>query len=125
MKRDSLKEIKKGLMGVTHPGHEAVASFDGPYLKKVKEFYIDYTLERKGAALPRKVKEMIIMSVCTAMARFGGTRLHLKRALLAGATPREVLEALQTAAIPGGLPVLWNGAAILAEEMKKMKVTFR
>ena len=124
MKRDSLKEIKKGLMGVTHPGHEAVASFDEPYLKKVKEFYIDYTLERKGAALPRKVKEMIIMSVCAAMARFGGTRLHLKRALLAGATPREVLEALQTAAIPGGLPVLWNGAAILAEEMKKMKVTF-
>lgn len=60
-------------MGVTHLWREAVASFDEPYFKKIKKFYLDY----KNAALPRKVKEMIIMSVCTAMARFGGTRLHL------------------------------------------------
>lgn len=121
MRRESLKEIRKGLMGVVHPGHAVLASLDEPYLKKVKEFYIDYTVERRGAVLPRKVKELIIMSVCAAMARFRGTRLHLRRALLAGATPREVLEALQTAAIPAGLPVVWNGVEILGDELKRMK----
>jgi alkylhydroperoxidase/carboxymuconolactone decarboxylase family protein YurZ len=125
VKKTPLKEMDRGLMGILHPGHKALASMDEIYLDKVKEYYIDFTVERKGAALHRKVKELIIMSVCAAMARFGGTRLHLKRALLAGATPREVLEALQTAAIPAGLPVVWNGAAILADEIKKMKIKFK
>ncbi len=65
------------------------------------------------------------MTVCAAIVRFGGTRLHLKRALLAGGTPRQVLEALQIAATPGGLPVLWSGAAILEKELRKMKIKFK
>lgn len=125
MRKKSLQRTKKGLMGITHLGHKAIASFDSEYLDKVNEFYIDYTIERKGAVLPRKTKELIIMAVCSAMARFRGTRLHMRRALIAGAAPKEVLETLQTAAIPGGLPIMWTGAEILAEELKNLKISFK
>lgn len=124
MSEKSLQKIKKGLLGITNAGHEALAKFDSEYLDKINEFYIEYTIQREGASLPRKTKELIIMTVCSALAHFRGTRIHMKRALLSGATPREVLEALQTAAIPGGLPIVWTGAEILAEELKGLNRSF-
>jgi len=44
--------------------------------------------------------------------------VHIRRALLAGATPREMFQAITVAAIPGGAPVVWQGAPILKSEME-------
>ncbi|MBI2368794.1 MAG: carboxymuconolactone decarboxylase family protein [Deltaproteobacteria bacterium] len=109
--------FQQGLMGLAHGGHQVVAEMDPGYFATLKQFYIDGTVQRPDGVLPRATKELIIMAVCAAMARFRGCRLHMERALRAGATFREALEALETAAIPGGLPVLWNGAEILGELM--------
>jgi alkylhydroperoxidase/carboxymuconolactone decarboxylase family protein YurZ len=44
-----------------------------------------------------------------------GIRLHSERALTLGASPREVLEAMEVAAIPGGMPGLWQGVETLRD----------
>jgi alkylhydroperoxidase/carboxymuconolactone decarboxylase family protein YurZ len=53
-----------------------------------------------------------------------GARVHIRRGLLAGATPRETFEAITTAAIPGGVPVVWHGAAMLKEEMEDLGIAY-
>ena len=42
-----------------------------------------------------------------------GIQIHSERALTLGASPREVLEAMEVAAIPGGMPGLWLGVETL------------
>jgi len=42
-----------------------------------------------------------------------GIRIHSERALTLGATPQEVMEAMEVAAIPGGMPGLWLGVETL------------
>jgi alkylhydroperoxidase/carboxymuconolactone decarboxylase family protein YurZ len=44
-----------------------------------------------------------------------GTRIHSERAITLGASPKEVLEAMEVAAIPGGRPGLWLGVETLQE----------
>lgn len=124
MSQTVFEELKSKLMGITNKGHEAISEFDPDYVKAVMEFYLHYSMEREGSVLPRKTKELIIMVVSASKSSQEGVRLHMKRALLAGASPKEVLEALQAAAIPGGLPIMWTGAEVLAEELKAMNKSF-
>jgi alkylhydroperoxidase/carboxymuconolactone decarboxylase family protein YurZ len=49
------------------------------------------------------------------LGRARGVRLHSERALTLGASPREVLEAIEVAAIPGGMPGLWLSVETLQE----------
>ncbi|MBI2359806.1 MAG: carboxymuconolactone decarboxylase family protein, partial [Deltaproteobacteria bacterium] len=86
--------------------------------------YLEGVLERSDAVVSRAVKELVITAVSAALTMYDGARLHLKRALLAGATPREALEFLETAAIPAGLPVLWQGARLLEEVLSELGQPF-
>jgi alkylhydroperoxidase/carboxymuconolactone decarboxylase family protein YurZ len=61
--------------------------------------------------------EFIIVGVLLTQGKMHGARVHVRRALLAGATPREVFQAITVAAIPGGVPVVWHGAAMVRAEM--------
>ena len=58
--------------------------------------------------------EFIITGVLLTEGKMHGARVHIQRALLAGATPRELFQAIAVAAIPGGVPVVWHGAAMMA-----------
>lgn len=122
MSKEVYERLEEKSLGVTTEMHRAISEFDPEYVESVLEFYHHMTIER--GVLPRKVKELIIMSVNAAQSRWEGVRIHLKRALLSGASPREVLEALETAAIPGGLPVMWYGAEILKQELDAMGKAF-
>lgn len=114
------ENLAKATMGVTHRGYDLLKRFDPEYFAAFAHLYADATFCREDAALPRKMKELIMVAVCTATGRHLGTRIHTKRALLAGAKPKEVLEALQTAAIPCGMPVIWAGLEVLADELEGM-----
>ena len=46
-------------------------------------------------------------------------------ALALGAAPREVLEAVEVAAIPGGMPGLWLGVETLHEILKEKGMAFK
>ncbi|MBI3090526.1 MAG: carboxymuconolactone decarboxylase family protein [Candidatus Tectomicrobia bacterium] len=124
MATDLLQEFQKDTMGVNHRGYELVSKFDPEYFKALKGFYADATFAREDAALSRKIKELIMVAVTTAKGSARGTRVHIKRALLCGATPKEVLEAIETATIPSGLPTLWAGIEALADELEAMGKEF-
>jgi 4-carboxymuconolactone decarboxylase len=78
---------------------------------------VDGTFGRKGA-LARKTKELVMIGITCALNRPRGVRLHIQRALSLGASPREILEAVEVAAIPGGLPGLWLGVESLRDVLK-------
>jgi hypothetical protein len=42
-----------------------------------------------------------------------------------GASPREVLEAVEVAAIPGGMPGLWLGVETLKELLNEKGIEFK
>ncbi len=115
---DEAKEaFKKVSVGSQNSAYELIAQLDPQYFEKLKSLYVDATFGREGA-LSRKTKELIMVGICCALMRRRGIRLHTERALTVGATPREVLEAMEVAAIPGGMPGLWEGVDALAEILK-------
>ncbi|MBI3077379.1 MAG: carboxymuconolactone decarboxylase family protein [Deltaproteobacteria bacterium] len=120
---DVLQAFERSL-GELHAGHRALGRYDPQHLERLETYYLEGVLERQDAAVPRAVKELVIMAVSAALTMYEGARFHLKRALLAGATPREALEFLETAAIPAGLPVLWQGARLLDEVLSELEQPF-
>ena len=124
MKEDNQTAFKKASLGADNTAYEIIAKFDPDYFKHLKAIYVDGTFGREGA-LPRKTKELIMVGICCALLRPRGVRVHSERALTLGATPKEVLEAMEVAAIPGGMPGLWLGADTLQEILKARGQEFK
>jgi alkylhydroperoxidase/carboxymuconolactone decarboxylase family protein YurZ len=74
-----------------------------------------------GKALPAKVREFIAIGILAYRGLEDAVFNHCKRALRFGATKQELLEAVETAMIPGGTPTLALGLRALAriEEEEK------
>jgi AhpD family alkylhydroperoxidase len=113
-------EFRQEILGVVHPGHEATMALDPDYFAALKNYYSTWTISRANSALTRPEKEYIIVGVLLTQGKMHGAKVHVRRALLAGATPREVFEAITVAAIPGGVPVVWHGAAMVKDEMENL-----
>ena len=114
------EEFARETLGVIHPGHQATMDLDPEYFLALKNYYSTWTISRKDAAIPRSVTEFVITGILLTQGKLHGARVHIRRALLAGATPREVFQAITAAAIPGGVPVVWHGAPILKAEMEEL-----
>jgi alkylhydroperoxidase/carboxymuconolactone decarboxylase family protein YurZ len=115
---DSAREaFEKTSLGAENTAYDIVARLDPEYFDKLKGLYVDGTFGREGA-LSRKTKELIMVGITCALRLQRGIRIHSDRALTLGASPREVLESMEVAAIPGGMPGLWLGVETLLEVMK-------
>ena len=68
-----------------------------------------------GKELSIKHKEMVIIGILAFRGREDGVVAHMRRAVEHGATKRELLEAIQAAAVPGGGPTLSIGVQGLME----------
>ena len=69
----------------------------------------------EGKELSVKHREMVIIGILAFRGREEGVIAHMRRAIQHGATKRELLEAIQSAGIPGGGPTLSTGVqAIMA-----------
>jgi alkylhydroperoxidase/carboxymuconolactone decarboxylase family protein YurZ len=69
----------------------------------------------EGKALSIKYREMVIIGILAFRGRKEGVIAHMRRAIDHGATKRELLEAIQSAAVPGGGPCFSTGAEALME----------
>ncbi len=69
----------------------------------------------EGKELSIKHKEMVIIGILAFRGRKDGCVAHMKRAIQHGATKRELLEAMQAAAVPGGGPAFSTGIEALME----------
>ena len=106
MKQDAKEAFKKTSLGAKNAAYDIIAKLDPEYFEKLKGLYVDGTFGREGA-LPRKPRNdhdrhhLRIESPAR--------RAPLRKALALGVSPREILEAVEVAAIPGGMPGLWLG----------------
>jgi alkylhydroperoxidase/carboxymuconolactone decarboxylase family protein YurZ len=117
MTQEAKEAFEKSSLGAQNKAYDIIAKLDPEYFEKLKGLYIDGTFGREGV-LPRQTKELIMVGICCALNRPRGVRLHSERALTLGARPREILEAIEVAAIPGGMPGLWLGVETLDEILK-------
>ena len=124
MAQDAKDAFEKTALGAQNKAYDLIAQMDPEYFEKLKGLYVDGTFGREGA-LPRKTKELIMVGICCALNRPRGVKLHSERALTLGAAPREVLEAVEVAAIPGGMPGLWLGVETLNEILKAKGIEFK
>ena len=124
MAQDAKDAFEKTALGAQNKAYDLIAQMDPEYFEKLKGIYVDGTFGREGA-LPRKTKELIMVGICCALNRPRGVKLHSERALTLGAAPREVLEAVEVAAIPGGMPGLWLGVETLDEILKTKGIEFK
>jgi AhpD family alkylhydroperoxidase len=69
----------------------------------------------EGKELSIKHKEMVIIGILAFRGTQDGVVAHMRRAVQHGATKRELLEAIQAAAVPGGGPTLSTGVRALME----------
>jgi alkylhydroperoxidase/carboxymuconolactone decarboxylase family protein YurZ len=67
----------------------------------------------EGKELSIKHREMVIIGILAYRGRQEGVIAHMRRAIEHGATKRELLEAIQSAAVPGGGPTFSAGAQAL------------
>jgi alkylhydroperoxidase/carboxymuconolactone decarboxylase family protein YurZ len=69
----------------------------------------------EGKELAVKYREMVIIGILAFRGLHDGLVAHMRRALQHGATKRELLEAIQSAAVPGGGPTLSAGVQALMD----------
>jgi alkylhydroperoxidase/carboxymuconolactone decarboxylase family protein YurZ len=69
----------------------------------------------EGKELSIKHREMVIIGILAFRGRQDGVVAHMRRAIQHGATKRELLEAVQAAAVPGGGPTLSVAVEALME----------
>ena len=124
MTQNSKEAFEKAALGAENKAYNILAKLDPEYFEKLKGLYLDGTFVRDGA-LPRRTKELIMVGICCALNRPRGVRLHSERALTLGASPREILEAVEVAAIPGGMPGLWLGVETLEDILKTKGTEFK
>src|SRR5438067_13452973 len=68
-----------------------------------------------GKELSIKHREMVIIGILAFRGREDGVVAHMRRAIQHGATKRELLEAIESAAVPGGGPTLSTGVQALMQ----------
>ncbi len=69
----------------------------------------------EGKELSIKHREMVIIGILAFRGREEGVVAHMRRAVQHGATKRELLEAIQSAAVPGGGPTFSTGVQALMQ----------
>jgi alkylhydroperoxidase/carboxymuconolactone decarboxylase family protein YurZ len=83
----------------------SVAQIDLQYAKAQHELFRAAAYTDKVGGLSRREKELIWLAVeCAYQMNTEWLRLHMRAALEAGATPLQVLEAMEVASIPRGFP---------------------
>jgi alkylhydroperoxidase/carboxymuconolactone decarboxylase family protein YurZ len=69
----------------------------------------------EGKELSIKHREMVIIGILAYRSLQDGVVTHMRRAIQHGATKRELLEAIESAAVPGGGPTLSTGVQALMQ----------
>ncbi len=101
--------------GYTLEMHRIMAAADPEWFAKYAAFADATYLDERG--LDRKTKELLQIVVESALrADVEQIRAHVRLALDAGATPREILEALQAVVLPMGALALRRGLQAWAAE---------
>ena len=110
---ESAQSLAKGASPYGYSFWDWVAREDPDYVTARKPL-TDLSVG-EGKALALKYREMVIIGILAFRGLHDGLVAHMRRALQHGATKRELLEAIESAAVPGGGPTLSTGVQALMD----------
>jgi 4-carboxymuconolactone decarboxylase len=97
--------------GYTLPIHEVMAELDPEILRLYGDLSSYLLFHGESKALDIKTRALVLVGITTAVRGDAeGIQTNAQRALAAGATEREVLEAIMLAALPAGIPAVEEAA---------------
>ncbi len=109
-RREALVERIKAKRGYLLPFHRLLAEHAPDTLEKYDDFYSQVWFEKN--VLDARVKELIAVGIHTAILEREGLEIHMKRAVKAGATEAEIIEAVTLAGIPAGMYTVLVGSQV-------------
>jgi alkylhydroperoxidase/carboxymuconolactone decarboxylase family protein YurZ len=118
------KSMSEQHSGSTKAEAQAASPYGYPYWDWVAREDPEYVKARgplselsvgEGRELSIKYREMVIIGILAFRGRQSGVVAHMRRAIAHGATKRELLEAIQSAAVPGGGPTFSTGVQALMQ----------
>ncbi|MDP9266135.1 MAG: carboxymuconolactone decarboxylase family protein [Chloroflexota bacterium] len=107
---EALVERLKAKRGYLLPFHRLLAAHAPGTLEKYDDFYSQVWFERN--VLDPRVKELIAVGIHTAILEREGLEIRMKRAMKAGATEAEIVEAVTLAGIPAGMYTVLVGSHV-------------
>lgn len=116
--------MRKGTAKATKVTGKSASPYGYPFWDWVAKEDPDYVKARtplsalsigEGKELSIRHREMVIIGILAYRGRQDGVIAHMRRAIEHGATKRELLEAIQSAAVPGGGPTFSTGAQALMQ----------
>src|ERR671922_1250557 len=111
---DTDKSLAQEASPYGYPYWEWVAREDPEYVKARQP--LSALSVGEGKALAIKYREMVIIGILAFRGSSQeGMLAHMRRAIQHGATKRELLEAMESAAVPGGGPTFAAGARALMQ----------
>jgi alkylhydroperoxidase/carboxymuconolactone decarboxylase family protein YurZ len=111
---DTGKSLAQETSPYGYPYWEWVAREDPEYAKA--RIPLSELSVGEGKALSIKYREMVIIGILAFRGSSSdGILAHMRRAIQHGATKRELLEAIQSAAVPGGGPTFATGCRALMQ----------
>lgn len=110
-KGQELLERARKERGYLSPEWEYVIKKDPDFFEAYNNLY-EKSL-KDGKALPAKTRELIAIALLAFRGQRDAVLSHAKRAIRLGATKEELLEAVETALVPGGAPTFLIGLSAL------------
>lgn len=108
----ALERVRKQ-RGYVLPVHEAMAELDPEILRRYGDLSSYLLFDSETKALDRKTRALVLVGITTAVRDDReGIEVNAQRALAAGASEREVLEAMMLAALPAGIPAVEYAAKV-------------
>ena len=124
MARKAAKAVARAIGGPARSGKRSASPYGYPWADWLAREDPEYARARlpvstlstgEGKELSVRHREMVIIGILAFRGRQEGVVAHMRRAIDHGATKRELLEAIQAAAVPGGGPTLSAGVKALME----------
>jgi len=116
-----IQTLRKNFGGHIVPEFERCAQYDPDFFEWFNQIRPHCFLD--GKMLPAKYRALIHICLLASRGEVEGVKERIRMAIGLGATKLEIVEALQTAMVAGGVPTLLNGMAGLVqyEESQKEK----
>ena len=118
-RRRVLDSIEQARGQKPSPTWEWLSSLDLEFMEVYAAFSNSLWAPAGERALDPKTRELVAIVVLSQRGFHWSIKTHLRRAIRLGARPREILEYLEAAVIPGGSPTLMLGATLLKEVLEE------
>jgi alkylhydroperoxidase/carboxymuconolactone decarboxylase family protein YurZ len=106
--------------GYIYPEWEFAARADPDFVEAYNNLY--RAALNDGQALDAKTRELVALGILAYRRDTNAVKAHILRAMRLGATQQEILEAIETAMIPGGAPTFFVGLNALMQALQELKV---